>query len=154
MTVDDFLRGAGLAADVIAVDVGLFRSADLGIEPHQIAHLVAGLGFDDTRSKLHRIGLATPEERRRNEIAAINDSVDAHYRLQRRDRKPMPECDGDGVQFGPMLRHNRLGAFRQFRAQTVELAQLFQKCFVSLDTLRQRDARSTDVRRIGENFGE
>ena len=44
--VDHLLRGAGLAADIVAVDVGLAGGALLGVEPHQVAHLLAGLGLD------------------------------------------------------------------------------------------------------------
>src|SRR6185312_495470 len=44
--VDDLLGGAGLSADVVALDVGLARGADLGVEPHQETHLLRGLGFD------------------------------------------------------------------------------------------------------------
>src|SRR5207245_7018225 len=42
--VDDLFGGAGLAADVIAFDVGLPRRADLGIEDRK--SVVEGMGVD------------------------------------------------------------------------------------------------------------
>ena len=53
--VDHLFRGAGLAADVIARDVGLAGRALLGVEPHQVAHLLAGLGLDHLLGELHRL---------------------------------------------------------------------------------------------------
>ncbi len=52
-----------------------------------------------------------------------------------------------------MLGHQRLGALRQFGAQAIELAHLFQEGFVALDADHQREPRGADVRGMGEDFG-
>ena len=44
--IDDLLGRAGLAADIIALDVGFRGAALLDVEPHQVAHHRAGLGLD------------------------------------------------------------------------------------------------------------
>ena len=128
------------------------RGADLGVQPHQVAHLLAGVGLHHLLRQLHRLGLAALQQRRRNEVAAIDQRVDAHHRLQRRDRQAVAEGDGDRVEFAPALRHDRLGAFGQLGAQPVELAELLQERLVRLDALRQRHARGADVGRKGEHL--
>src|SRR5262245_18964586 len=90
-------RGAGLAADVVALDVGLLRSADLGVESHQVADLFRGLGLDDPPGHGRRVFLRALQEGRRNQETAIDHGVDAHHRLQRRHCNAVAEGDGDGV---------------------------------------------------------
>ena len=99
-----------------------------------------------------RLGLAALEEGRRDQQAAIERGGDAHHRLQRRHRQAVAEGDGDGVDLAPALGNQRLGAFRQFGAQAVELAHLFQERLVLLDAERQRHARGADVGGIGEDL--
>ena len=62
--VDDLLRGAGLAADVIALDVGEARRAMRRVGAHEIAHRLRGLRADDAMARRHRVRLVAREERR------------------------------------------------------------------------------------------
>ena len=100
----------------------------------------------------HRLFRRALQEGRRDQIAAIHQRADRHHRLQRRDRETMAEGDGHGVQLAPVPRHDRLGAFGQFRAHARELAHLAQKRLVLLDALPHRHARRADVGGIGEDF--
>ena len=71
---------------------------------------------------------------------------------KRRNRQAVAEGDRHGVEFAPMLGHDRLGAFRQFGAQPVELTDLLQERLVGFDAAGERDAGGADVRRIGEDL--
>ena len=99
-----------------------------------------------------RLASAALEEGRRHQIAAIDQRGHRHHRLDRRDIEALAEGDRHGVQFAPVLGHQRLGAFRQFRAQTVELAHLPQEGLVALDADHQRHARRADVGGMGEHL--
>src|SRR5215831_12127978 len=55
---DHLVRGAGLAADVVALHVGPGGGALLDVEAHQITHLVARLGLDDLGCERLRLGFA------------------------------------------------------------------------------------------------
>src|SRR5499426_3067147 len=142
---DHLLGGAGLAADVVALDVGLGGRAFLGVEAQEIAHLVAGLRLDHLGSQRPRLLLGALHEGRRNEITAVDQRVDSHGGLQRGHRQAVTERDGHGVELAPVLGHQRLCALGQLRAQAVELAELAQEPFVVLDAERQRHARGSDV---------
>src|SRR5262245_34550283 len=80
---DHLLGGAGLAADVVALDVGLGGRALLGVEAQEIAHLVAGLRLDHLGRQRPRLLLGALHEGRRNEITAVDQRVDSHGGLQR-----------------------------------------------------------------------
>ena len=62
------------------------------------------------------------------------DGADWHHVYFGGDRQAVTERDGDGVQLAPALRHDRLGALRQFGAQPVDLTQLFEERLVVVDT--------------------
>ena len=64
----------------------------------------------------------------------------------------MAERDGHGIELGPALGYERLGAFGQLGAQPLELAHLPQEPFVMLDSEAQRHSRGADVGRIGEDL--
>jgi len=49
-------------------------------------------------------------------ISAVHQGGYAHDGLKGRHRQTVTEGDGDGIQLAPPLRHDRLGAFRQFGA--------------------------------------
>src|ERR1700757_4800792 len=151
---DHPVRGAGLAADVIALHVGPRGGALLDVEAHQIAHLVARLGLDDLGSERARLGFAALEEGRRNEAAAVHQRADRHHRLQRRHREPVTERDRDSIELGPALGYQRFGALGQFGTQPIELAHLPEEPFVVLDPEAQRHARGADIGRIGEDLGD
>ena len=146
------VRGAGLAADVIALHVGFGRSPLLHIEPHEITHFLAGLGLDDLPRERRRFLLAAFEESGRNEPAAIHQRTDRRHRLQRRNRQAVSERDRHGVELAPAPRNQRLRALRQFGAQPLQLAHFAQERLVVLDAEAERHARGADVRRIRENL--
>ncbi len=148
------LGGAGLAADIVARHVGAGGGALLGVEAHQVAHLVAGLGLDHLLRHGHRLLGRAPQEGGRHEVSAIDQRTDRRDRLQRRDRKPVPERDGRGVELAPVPGDQRLGALRQFRAQPIELAQLLEEPLVVFDAQARRHARAADVGRVGEDLGQ
>src|SRR5262245_27608187 len=149
---DHFVRRAGFAADIVALHVGPGGGALLDVEAHQIAHLVAGLGFDDLGCERERLRFAALEEGRWNEASAVHQRADRRHSLQRRHRKPVTECDRHGVELGPALGHQRLGTLRQFGAQPIELAHLPEEPFVVLDPEAQRHARGADIGGIGEDL--
>src|SRR5262245_59014649 len=130
---DHFIGGAGLAADIIPLHIGFGGGAFLDVKPHQIAHLLACLWLDDLGGERQRLGFAALEESRRNKTSSIHQRTDRRHRLQRCHRKPVPERDGHGIELGPALGDEWLGAFRQFGAQSLELTHLPQEPFVVFD---------------------
>src|SRR6516165_405719 len=81
MSVDDLLGGAGLAADIVAGDIRLPRRADLGIEPHQEAHLLRRFRLDHALGNLHGFLLGALHEGRWNQIATVDQRIDPHHGL-------------------------------------------------------------------------
>jgi hypothetical protein len=51
-----------------------------------------------------------------------------------------------------MLGNQRLGTFRQLRAQSIELSQFLQEGLVVVDAKRERHARGADIGRVREDF--
>ena len=124
----------------------------VGVEAHEIAHRLAGLGLDDPDAGLARLLLVALEEGRLDQDAAVDERADRHQRLQRRDRDAVAEGDGDGVELAPARRHDRPRVLRQFGTQAVELAHLAQEGLVALDADAERHARGADVRGVDEHL--
>ena len=149
---DDLLRRAGLAADVIAVDVGEAGRAMRRVRAQQIAHRLRCLVADDLLGIGHRGRLVAHQERRLHQMAAVDQRGHAHQRLQRRDVEALAEGDRHRVEFAPMFGDLRLGALRQLRLQPVELAHLAQERLMPLHADHQRHARRADVGGMGEHL--
>src|SRR5271166_5780392 len=72
MAMDDFVGRAGLAADVIAGDVGEPGRAVRRVRAQEIAHRFRGLFADDAMADLGRLRLGARQERRRHDVAAVD----------------------------------------------------------------------------------
>ena len=109
------LGRAGLAAHVIARNIGLLAGAVGHDIAQQIAHLVAGFGLDHLRAArvarpcLTKVGVMLPP--------AIDDRRGGGDEAKRADRNALAEADGGGFDRAPIGRDKAGGRVPAIRCR-------------------------------------